>query len=267
MRTTTPKMAEKKAKLWFDKALAELLAEKISLHYEPFDSISFVKEIAEGVEPLELKARLDLFAESLRKHLPENYKKAVEVIVGCLGAENAKETGMFTEFYWVMPFATFVEKHGLDDLATSLHAIAEITKRNTGEFAIRPYLETYPAETFEQMLKWSTHENFHLRRLASEGTRPRLPWARKLESVIEDPRLAIPILETLKDDPIKFVQTSVANHINDMLKDNYDEAMALLSRWKKGAGEERRWIIKHALRKELKKGNPEAIELLDKGTP
>lgn len=255
-------MAEKKAKLWFDEALAESLAKKISAHYKSFESKAFVQEVAEGVTPLELKARLDLFATSLREHLPDDYKKAVEIILYCLGEENSDETGMFTEYYWVMPFATFVEKHGLDDLETSLPAIAEITKRNTGEFAIRPYLERYPEKTFKQMLEWSTDDNFHLRRLATEGTRPRLPWAKKLDSVIEDPELALPILENLKDDPVKFVQKSVANHINDMLKDNYDDAIALLKRWKKGAGKERSWIIKHALRKELKKGNPEAKKLI-----
>lgn len=255
-------MAYKKAKLWFDKDLARLLAEKIEPHYAPFDSVAFIKNVDEGVGDLELKARVELIADALRKQLPEDYKKATAIILKSLGEENSNETGMFTDFYWVMPFATFVEKYGLDDLETSLNAIAEITKRNTGEFAIRPFLEAYPEKTFGQMLEWSQNDNFHLRRLASEGTRPRLPWAKKLDSVIENPSLTLPILEILKDDPVKFVQKSVANHLNDILKDNYDDALATLQRWAQGATKERKWIIKHALRKELKKDNPEARVLI-----
>ena len=255
-------MAYKKAKLWFDKDLAQLLAAKLKPLYPSFDSSEFVTDIEKGVDELELKARVEFIADKLREQLPENYKKAARIIVESLGEENPNETGMFTEFYWAMPFATFVEKYGLEDLETSLNAIAELTKRNTGEFAIRPYLESYPDETFKQMLEWSGDDNFHLRRLASEGTRPRLPWAKKLDSVIADPSLTLPILETLKDDSVKFVQTSVANHINDMLKDNNEIAIALLKRWRKDAGKERKWIIKHALRKELKKGNPEAKKLV-----
>ena len=254
-------MASRKAKLWFDKALAQLLVGKIEPHCE-FDSAAFVKAVNEGVDKLELKARVEFIADKLREQLPEDYEEAVRIIVKSLGAENPNETGMFTDFYWVMPFATFVEKYGLENLETSLNAIAEITKRNTGEFAVRPYLKRYPDETFAQMLKWSEDDNFHLRRLASEGTRPRLPWATKLDSVITDPSLTLPILEALKDDPVKFVQTSVANHINDMLKDNNEVAVGLLKRWRKDARKERRWIIKHALRKELKKGSPEAQKLV-----
>ena len=256
-------MAHKKAKLWFDEDLAQLLADKLEPHYPSFDSKDFVRAVGEGVADLELKARAEFIADNLREQLPDDYKEAVNILVKSLGSENPNETGMFTEFYWVMPYATFVEKYGLDDLETSLRAIAEITKRNTGEFAIRPFLEQYSDKTFEQMLRWSQDENFHLRRLASEGTRPRLPWAKKLDSVIENPSLTIPILENLKDDPVKFVQKSVANHLNDMLKDNYDDAMSVLKRWSQDASKDRKWLIKHALRKELKKKNPEALALLE----
>ena len=255
-------MAERKAKDWFDKDLAHLLANKLTPLYADFDTETFVEQIDKGVGKLEIKARLAFIAKRLKTQLPDNYPEAAAILVQSLGEENPSETGMFTNFYWVMPYATFVELYGLDHLDASLEAIAEITKRNTGEFAIRPYLETFPDETFSRMLEWSQDDNFHLRRLASEGSRPRLPWAKKLNVVVENPDLALPILENLKDDPIKFVQKSVANHINDMLKDNYDLAMNLLKTWHKDAGKERRWIIKHALRKELKKGNPEAEALI-----
>ncbi len=252
----------KKAKLWFDKQLAQRLADKLEPHYTPFDRSRFVEAVEEGVDGLELKARVEHIADNLREHLPDDYEKAVAILIKSLGPENPNETGMFTDFYWVMPYATFVEKYGLESPEISLDAIAEITKRNTGEFAIRPFLERFPDETFGRMLRWSRSDNFHLRRLASEGTRPRLPWAKKLDSVINDPSLTLPILENLKDDPVRFVQKSVANHLNDMLKDNYDEALGVLKRWSKRPTQERRWTIKHALRKELKKANPEALKLV-----
>ena len=131
-------MAYKKAKLWFDKGLALLLADKLKPHYKSFDKASFIEAVDEGAENLELKARVEFIADALCEQLPEEYKEAVGIIVRSLGPENPHETGMFTDFYWVMPFATLVEKYGLEDLATSLNAIAEITKCNTGEFAIRP---------------------------------------------------------------------------------------------------------------------------------
>ena len=165
----------KKAKLWFDKQLAQRLADKLEPHYTPFDRTRFVEAVEEGVDGLELKARVAFIADSLREHLPDDYEKAVAILVKSLGPENPNETGMFTDFYWVMPYAAFVETYGLENLEASLSAIAEITKRNTGEFAIRPFLERCPDEAFGRTLEWSRSDNFHLRRLASEGTRPRLP--------------------------------------------------------------------------------------------
>ena len=254
-------MAAKKHKLWFDAELAELLSAKIEQVYPNFDRSSFISEIKNGVDDLELKARLGYFAERLQHHLPDEYPEAIAILTSILGAENPAETGMFTNFYWVMPFATYVEKYGLEYFEESIEAIAEITKRNTGEFAIRPYLIAYPNRTLAVMQQWSLDDNFHLRRLASEGCRPRLPWASKLDLVIQNPRLTLPILNNLKNDPIKYVQKSVANHLNDILKDNYDVGMDVIQNWLEKSSPARRWIIKHALRKQVKDGNKKAIAI------
>ena len=198
-------MAYKKLKYWFDKDLAILLSEKIQPHYRTFDAGNFIREAARETKKLELKDRVECFADLLRAKLPADYPRAVEVLQKILGPENDKETGMFTEGYWLMPIAKYVEKYGLGHFAISMNAIREITKRHTGEYCIRPFIIKYPAKTLAVMEKWSIDQNVHIRRLASEGLRPRLPWARKLEQFIDDPQPILPIIENLRDDDSKFV--------------------------------------------------------------
>lgn len=245
-------MAYKQLKLWFDQDLAELLADKLVMEGVPFDKTAFVHLAAQELEGLELKARVESMADALYHHLPYEYPEAVLKLVAILGPENEKETGMFKEFYWVMPLAKYVEKYGLEYFDASMEAIYEITKRNTGEYTIRPFLEKYPEKTLATMLKWSKDENKHVRRLASEGVRPRLPWASKLDQFIVDPSPILPILENLKDDSSKYVQKSVANCINDILKDNLEIGKTWIENWTPSATKERKWIIKHALRNLLK---------------
>lgn len=171
----------KKPTDYFDEELAELLANKILEIYPEFKRKVFLSSIQDGIKNKALKQRVELMADELHRHLPEKYEKATQILLKILGPENEEETGMFTNFYWVMPIAKFVEKYGLYHFDTSINAIAEITKRNTGEYAIRPLIRKYPKETLAVMKQWAVSENFHLRRLASEGLRPKLPWASKLE--------------------------------------------------------------------------------------
>ena len=125
-----------------------------------------------------------------------------------------------------------------------------------------PTIEKDLKKTMQQMMIWSVNPNKHVRRLSSEGVRPRLPWAKKLDIFIENPKPIIPILNNLKDDPSKYVQKSVANCINDILKDNYDVGKELIESWnEKQISKERKWIIKHALRNLLKENNNWAIEM------
>ena len=256
-------MAEyKQLKFYYGKDLAELLSDKIKPVYSKFDSKSFIKSVSKEVKDLELKDRVEVITDNLRSHLPKNYKSAVNILLKILGPENKNETGMFKEYYWLMPVAYFIEKYGLEDFDTSINAISEITKRNTGEYAIRPFIRKYTKDTMKVMKKWSRDKNVHIRRLASEGCRPRLPWSQKLDEFILDPSPIIPILENLKEDESLFVKKSVANNINDILKDNYDFGIKLLKNWNKLKNPDTKWIIKHALRKEIKKENPEAMKLI-----
>lgn len=256
-------MAEyKKFKYYYNKDLAEFLAQKIENHYHEFKSNEFIKKISSQVNDLELKARVEVFADNLLVFLPDNYSEALNILLKILGPEIENETGMFKDGYWLMPIAYFVEKYGLEDFDTSVAAIHEITKRHTGEYAVRPYLERYPVEMLEVMKKWSTDKSVHVRRLSSEGVRPRLPWARKLNQYIDDPALIMPILENLIEDDSKFVQKSVANCMNDILKDNYSFAIKILKNWGNSKVKNTCWIVKHALRNEIKKSNPEALEII-----
>ena len=184
------------------------------------------------------------------------------MLVGILGPENEEETGMFANYYWIMPIAKYVEKYGIEHFAISINAIAEITKRNTGEYAIRPYLVRYTEDTLAVLKEWSQHENKHIRRLSSEGTRPRLPWAKKLDLFIENPKPIIPVLGNLKDDTSKYVQKSVANCVNDILKDNFEIGQNIIEKWNTNPTKERKWIIKHALRNLLKVQDKWALNLI-----
>ncbi len=256
-------MAYKQLKLWFDGELATLLGNKITEAGYSFDTIAFSKSVDKQVQPLELKDRVEVIADELNNFLGKDYLDNLEVLLSILGPENEDETGMFANFYWVMPIAKFIEKYGLDHFEESMNGIKEITKRNTGEYTIRPYIEKYPEKTMEVMVEWSKNSNFHVRRLASEGGRPRLPWAPKLDQFIEDPSPLLPVLENLKDDKKKYIQKSVANCLNDILKDNPEIAKAVIERWKKDATKERAWIIKHALRNLLKKEDTWALSIVN----
>lgn len=234
---------------WFGDNLAELLSEKIKIIYKDFDSENYINTIKRECKDLGYTKRIELHADVLNELLPKPYSKSVEILIGILGKENPNETGMFSNYYWVMPIGKFVEKYGLEDFDVSIHAIEEITKRNTGEYAIRPYLRKYPKKTMKIMQKWSKSENFHLRRLASEGSRPKLPWSTKLEIFIENPDPVFNILENLIDDDVKFVQKSVANNITDYLKVNNKAAVEFIKKHEKSDKKNTQWILKYATRK------------------
>lgn len=249
-------------KRYFGKNLTILLSKKILVIYPEFDAKSFQKEAKTTLPPLELVARTAEIARLLKKNLPSDYKKTIKILVQIFGPENERETGMFTTGYWLWPVGKFIELYGVDYFQESMDAIYELTKRHTGEYAIRPFINRYPEKSLRMIKIWATDKNFHVRRLASEGVRPRLPWSQKLTLFVEHPIPVFEILELLKDDNIKFVQKSVANNINDYLKDNPEAAYKLLEKWSKNPTESRKWIIKHALRNEIKKKSKRAENIL-----
>ncbi len=258
-------MSYKPLKLWFDEACVQLLLNKLQdTNIIEANDIQVEADQIKALDTLELKDRVEWIADLLQDKIPGDYQIQLEALVGILGPENEEETGMFTNFYWVMPIAKFVEKYGIDDLDHSMDAIAEITKRNTGEFTVRPFLIKYPSKGLAQMKAWAQSDNLHLRRLASEGMRPRLPWASKLSAFIDNPSPVLEILEILKDDPSRFVQKSVANTLNDILKDNEVIALETIRNWAQEPSFERAWIIRHAIRNYRKKKIDWALDLTEK---
>ncbi len=253
-----------------NETLARRFADAIRAVYAPFDGPAFVAQIAPQLPTLELKERVAVFTTALHDHLPEEYATAVAILCQLLQPETPPEEGFINgDLGWALwSVAHFVELYGLDDFATSMAAMHEITKRFSCEFAIRPFLVRYPAETLAVLTDWTADPSPHVRRLVSEGTRPRLPWGTRLHQFIADPTPALALLEKLKNDPSEYVRRSVANHLNDVSKDNPEQALATLRRWNEGApSPEILAITRHALRGLVKAGHPDALALLGFAAP
>jgi len=169
---------------------------------------------------------------------------------------NGKE-GQLDFLHMFLP--DYVELYGIDDYKNSMKALEKITQYASAEFAIRPFIIKYP-QTMVQMLAWSKHPNPYVRRLSSEGSRPRLPWAMALSVFKKDPTLIVPILENLKQDGAETVRRSVANNLNDIAKDNPETVIRIIKRWQ-GKHVTTNWVIKHGSRTLLKQGNETALNI------
>ena len=234
-----------------------------------FDAHEFVSRIMDDEwENRELKQRCRHITTVLKEFLPTDYKDAIAKILELLDYVKStypdfsviddEKFGLTLEYGAILD--NYVEQYGLDDYETSVRAIEKITQFTSCEFAVHPFIIKYPDEMMKQMLVWSKHEHWGVRRLASEGCRPRLPWAMALPNLKENPAPIIPILENLKNDPSRFVRLSVANNLNDIAKDNPETVIDLVKKWR-GESKEVDWIIKHGCRTLLKQGNPEMMEL------
>jgi 3-methyladenine DNA glycosylase AlkC len=227
-----------------------------------FNKKAFLRDIhTKDWEQKELKDRMKHIAVVIKKHLneedyPKNVK-SIEKVIGALRKRKVRENS-----FEYMFFPHFVEEYGLADFKTSIKALEFITQFSSCEFAIRPFIKQYPKASMDQLLLWSKHESHLVRRLASEGCRPRLPWAMALPTLKKDPTPILPILEHLKADPAEFVRKSVANNLNDIAKDNPDIVLTLAARWK-GKSPDTNWIIKHGCRTLLKQAHPEVLALFD----
>jgi 3-methyladenine DNA glycosylase AlkC len=197
---------------------------------------------------------MDIFVDAFELFLPDNYEQNIRIFENILGPELKQETGMFSEGWWLWPIGRYIEKHGIENIKASLKFIKELTKRFTGEYAIRQLLENKPKETIKTMVKWSKDENVHVRRLASEGVRISLPWSKKIYVAIGEFENYKIILTNLKNDRSKFVQKSVGNNLNDLYKEFPEKANEIIKEWNtENPTKETMWIINHGLRSTKKK--------------
>ncbi len=165
------------------------------------------------------------------------------------------------------PLGQFIADHGLDAPDAAMEAMIALTQRFSSEFAVRPFVEHRPDFIFAQLAALTTHPSPHVRRWCSEGIRPRLPWGKRLDALVEDPSPILPILDALKDDDELYVRRSVANNLNDIAKDHPELVVTRMRAWSQGASANRQWLIKHALRSLIKAGNPDALDLMGYKAP
>jgi len=241
----------------FDPALYRALASELTALSPAFNSDAFLSHTLTGLSSRELMPRMRRTTESVALALPLPYREQLIV----LRALAPRIPYGFVSIF----LSDFVAQYGLDDFDTSLDALRFFTRFGSSEFAIRPFIERDQPHTLAVLLTWAASDDEHIRRLASEGSRPRLPWGRRLTALVTDPSPAFPILETLRADPSLYVRKSVANHLNDIAKDHPENALDLVSTWDRSVPHTA-WIIRHALRTLIKRGHPRALALIGAGT-
>lgn len=243
-------------KNWFDPAFFHELAGAVAEHHRAFDRRRFVSEATEGLDALSIMERVDRTALLLGRHLPPDYGTALGIVEAVVPRYDGHFRAMFGP--------AFVARHGRGDRRRSLPALRRLTRYGSSEFAIRPFLIDDLAGTLAVMRRWAGDGNHHVRRLASEGCRPRLPWSFRLDALVADPTPALPILETLRADPEDYVRRSVANHLNDIAKDHPDVMLDVVEGWDR-TDPATAWIVRHACRSLVKAGHPRALALLGFG--
>jgi len=239
---------------FFNRAYVTRLADDISAADNSFDAKIFVAPVLNRQWlAMELKERMHHVADCLHSALGRDYKSCIRLLTPIVQRRIKDQTNSFGD----MIFPDFVERFGIEDFKTSVKALEIFTAACSSEFAVRPFIVRYPKEMMQVMLQWSKHKSEHVRRLASEGCRPRLPWGMALSEFKKGPRPVLKILENLKSDTSEYVRRSVANNLNDISKDNLEIALQTAERWVKESPD----LVRHALRNELKKGNPRALKL------
>lgn len=255
-----------------DRKAIDCLAYNLGRVFRRFDGSAFQRAAHEGLSPLSIIERGQHLARVMRRFLPENYERALAVIIRSLGPPLARTDELGLAVFFYLPHVSFVAEFGVDPahnggrdpFEPSMAAQYELTRRFSAEFSIRQFLIRWPKRTLAKLEQWTKDPDPHVRRLCSEGSRPRLPWAKRIPAFIENPRPVLPILEALKDDPDLYVRRSVANHLGDIAKDHPALAFEIIERWLDGASEERKWLVRHALRHPAKNGVWDAIRLRKK---
>ena len=250
-------MAER-LKYLYTPELVTNIATKIKHEHKDFDEHTFVQSVFDNNwDDKELKQRMRHITHVLHALLPKNYQQALAI----LKPVSSQFTGFET-----MCFPDYVELYGLDYFEDSVSALAYFTQYSSSEFAVRPFIQRYGDKMMQQMVVWTQSDNEHIRRLATEGCRPRLPWAMALPVFKQDPTSVIYLLEQLKDDNSLYVRRSVANNLNDIAKDHPQKVADIAMQWL-GFSKDRDWLVKHACRTLLKQAHPDVMTLFGFNLP
>ena len=250
----------------YNPVLINGMAKHLARVSSEFDTEAFLTTALAGLDDLEMLARAEQISVAIDAAFPDDFALKRAAMVAALhprtdmelsemGIDDQGISGWAGE-----PLARVIARHGLDDPEPNLDALREMTMRFSSEFAVRPFFRDHPDTTLAAATRWAQDQNVHVRRLASEGTRPLLPWGIKLHRFVEDPAPLIPLLTGLRDDPSEYVRRSVANNLNDISKNQPDLVGALAQDWLKGASKDRTRLVKHACRGLIKQGHAGALK-------
>lgn len=242
------------------------MAEYFAPHCSTFDKKAFVADATNNLEALELKQRTDRIVEAMVTHLPDDFEQAAAVVLASLNSSDDADHPNGISGWAVIALTYYVGLQGKSNkhFKSSMTLLKAMTKLLSSEFGIRFFILEQPKETLAILKQWATDDDHNVRRLVSEGTRPRLPWGMRLQRFVDDPAPVIELLELLKDDESEYVRRSVANNLNDIAKDHPELVVDIAERWmqgedNKGASKNRERLVRHACRTLIKEGNQEIL--------
>ncbi len=246
----------------FNKKVVTRFAIRLSQSWPSFDEKGFLDSILPTLNELQYGERSALITDALYQFLPKSYHQAVKILLNALEPELEQNNLSGYNGFIIIPQTRYVSKYGIEHYDLSMNALYEMTKRFSAEGDLGYFIESEPEKTLKILRTWAHDSNCHVRRLVSEGTRPRLPLGRQLKMFQKDPKPVIELLELLKTDQELYVRRSVANNLNDIAKDNPQIIVNTLKEWQKIKNKGTQWIISHAARTLVKQGNKDALELL-----
>lgn len=240
------------------------LGERLKKAWNKFDQKNFCETVISKLPEQTYSERWKHIAELLKTYLPDDFPQAVDILLKAqLPKYESDVLENTNDRFITVPLTAYISQNGLEYYDLSMQALYEMTQRLTAEWDIRIFIEKYPKKTMALLKKWAKDENPHVRRLVSEGSRPYLPWGKKLTAFEANPKPTLELLEILRNDPSEYVRRSVANHLNDHSKKHPDIVVKTLARWKKEFPHKNmERLIKHATRTLIKNGDSGALELL-----
>lgn len=245
----------------FNKRAIEDLSNRIAKVYPSFRKKEFLLSTLQDLESLGFIERSNHLRDRLFEFLPQDPEESIRILMESLGPELSNSEIAALEGFTVMSLCSFVSKFGQNHFDLSMKALYEMTKRFSAEGDLRTFLSVDYEKCMKLLHKWCEDPSHHVRRLVSEGTRPRLPLSGRIPRFQKDPTPVIELLDKLVNDESLYVRRSVANNINDIAKDNPKIAIATLKRWKKNPSKDVQWLVKHASRSLVKSGNSDLLEI------